>query len=324
EEGTRTVYGAGIIWWAEWCEANKISEDCHLPADPDLLLCFITDSAGCMGTSTVENWLAGLWAWHTFHNFPFPGDTPTIQAAIVAVGKLAPISSKRMPRPPVMLEHLHVIRDKMDFSNSFDTAFWAVICVAFWGIARLGEVTVPSVNHFILGRHVHKDTAVLWSTHGNAQSVSIHIPWTKTTQRTGATLILTHKDDCTCPFHAVQQQLLTNAALPSDTHFFGFLTSDGWQPMVKRSVITRCNEIWARYSLQGPSGHSFRIGGTTHHLTRGTDLKLSNNWVGGPQTHSTYTGITCKQSSHFMSTTQPAEPTSSTRLMPSYSMQAQK
>ncbi|KAF9519767.1 hypothetical protein BS47DRAFT_1379045 [Hydnum rufescens UP504] len=215
---------------SSWQDGRKAQEQHMVQAS--------SDSAGCMGTSAVENWLAGLWAWHTFHNFPFPGDTPTIQAAIVAV------------------------------------AFWAVICVAFWGIARLGEVMVPSVNRFILGRHVHKDTAVLWSTHGDAQSVSVHIPWTKTTQRTGATLILTHEDDCTCPFRAVQQQLLTNAALPSDAHFFGFLTSDGWQPMVKRSVITRCNEIWARYGLQGPSGHSFRIGGTTHHLTRGTDVKV--------------------------------------------------
>jgi hypothetical protein len=60
EEGTWTAYGAGIIQWAELCEANNISEDSHLPADPDLLVYFITDSAGYMGASAVENWLAGL------------------------------------------------------------------------------------------------------------------------------------------------------------------------------------------------------------------------------------------------------------------------
>jgi hypothetical protein len=162
----------------------------------------------------------------------------------------------------------------MDFSNSFNMTFWAVICVAFWGIAQLGEVMVPSADHFVLGHHVHKDTAVLWSTHGHAQSVSIHTPWTKTTQWMGATLILTYKDNCTCPYCAIQQQQLTNAALPSNAHFFGFLTNDGWQPMVKQSVTTGCNEIWTRFGLQGPSGHSFHIGSTTHHLTQGTDDKV--------------------------------------------------
>ena len=44
--------------------------------------------------------------------------------------------------------------------------------------------------------------------------------------------------------------------------------------MVKRSVTDRCNEIWIKHGLQGPTGHSFRIGGTTHHLTWGTDVKI--------------------------------------------------
>jgi hypothetical protein len=177
------------------------------------------------------------------------------------------------------LEHLHAIQDEMNFSNSFNAAFWAVVCVAFWGIAWLGEVTVPSVDHFIPRRHVQKDTPISWSSHGEVESVSIHIPWTKTTQHTGAALILTYEDDCSCPYHAIQQQQITNGSLPSKAHFFGFLTSTSWQPMVKHSVMDRCNEIWAKYSLQGPSGHSFHIGGTMHHLTHGTDVKIIQ-WLG--------------------------------------------
>jgi hypothetical protein len=44
--------------------------------------------------------------------------------------------------------------------------------------------------------------------------------------------------------------------------------------MVKSAMMERCEGIWKAAQLSLPSGHSFRIGGTSHHLSRGTDVQI--------------------------------------------------
>jgi len=69
--------------------------------------------------------------------------------------------------------------------------------------------------------------------------------------------------------------LTANQAVPREGHLFGFATADGgWQPMVKSAMMERCEKIWKAAEQSIPSGHSFRIGGTSHHLSRGTDVQI--------------------------------------------------
>jgi hypothetical protein len=275
EETTKNSYGAGLGRWAEWCDMNQISEDKRMPIDKYHLVCFIADATGSIGTSGFDNWMSGLRAWHIYHDMPWCGDSEYVQLVLKGAKKLAPGSSKREPRPPVQLVHLEAIYDKMDFMNSYDAACWAVACTAFWGLARLGEVTINSKKSVDPARNVQRSAPITWNDSAGTKSVTLRLPWSKTSQK-GADLILTYEGEhaWACPYRAVQQHLSTNHSLPSGIPFFAFRTAEGWEPMVKRTLMERFRGIWMDRGLLLPSGHSFRIGGTTYLLGRGTNPQV--------------------------------------------------
>jgi hypothetical protein len=275
EDTTKNSYGAGLGRWAEWCDACQIGEDNRMPISKYHLACFITDAAGSIGMSGFDNWMSGLRAWHVFHDMQWCGDDNYVQLVLKGAKKLAPTTSKHQPRLPVQFEHLEAIYDAMDFMNSYDAACWAVACSAFWGLARLGEITVSSKKPIDPMRNVQRKALITWSDCAGVKSVTLRLPWTKTSQR-GADLILTFEEEnaWACPYRAIQQHLSTNQGLPDEAPFFAFRTARGWEPMVKRVLMDRFRSIWMRQGLLLPSGHSFCIGGTTYLLSRGTNPQV--------------------------------------------------
>ena len=273
EMSTLNTYGAGLGRWAEWCDANEIPEEKRMPIDKTHLACFIADAAGSIGASGFSNWLSGLRAWHMYHNFPRCGDDEFVQLTLKGATKLAPGHSTRDPCPPVLIAHLDAVYDAMDFRNSYDAACWAVVCTAFWGLARLGEITVSSQKLVDPTRNVQRKTLLTWSDDFGVKSVTIRLPWTKTSQF-GANLILTYEEELSCPFRAIQQHLSTNHDLLDEAPLFAYRTAEGWEPMVKHVLMHRLHHIWAAKGLMLPSGHSFRIRGTTHLLSRGTNPQV--------------------------------------------------
>ncbi|KAF9512328.1 hypothetical protein BS47DRAFT_1383040 [Hydnum rufescens UP504] len=253
-----------------------------MPIDSVLLACFAADAAGSIGISGFDNWFSGLRAWHVYHNMQWNGGDEYVQLILSGVRKLAPSSSTHDPRPPVRLAHLEAIYDVLDFLNSYDAACWAVVCTAFWGVARLGEVTVSSAKAIDPTRNVLWKALMNWRNDSGVQSVTIRLPWMKTSHR-GADLILTYEDEFSCPFRALQQHLSTNRDLPDEAPLFAFRTADGWEPVVKHILMRRLHEIWSARGLFLPSGHSFRIGGTTHLLSRGTSPQVVQKLADGAQ-----------------------------------------
>ena len=53
-----------------------------------------------------------------------------------------PDSAKRRKRDPYSKELLGLIRGQLDLASPLDAAVWACITTAFYGMARLGELTV--------------------------------------------------------------------------------------------------------------------------------------------------------------------------------------
>jgi hypothetical protein len=196
--------------------------------------------------------------------------------ALILAGcrKLALESSMREPHPPVMIPHLYAIHCQMDFCNTYDIACWAIACSAFHSLARLGEVTVPTKSSFRKDRHVHRGTRLQREQHNGIKSMSLHIPWTKTAQMQGAELILTYEEGPTCPYQAIERHLEINCNVPPHGHFFGYKTTTGWEPPIKRKVMDRLLNIWRDAGLEVPTGHSFRISGTTFLLEQGTDIQI--------------------------------------------------
>jgi hypothetical protein len=155
DQGTRNGYGAGLLRFTQFCDKNNVSERNRMPASELLLSAFIADAAGSVGSSAINNWLAGLHFWHILNAAPWKGQEMLIQTKKGAQ-KLVPISSERAKRPPTTIKHLYALRNGLDLTNSFDAAVWAIACIAFWCCCRLGELVIPSVNTFDPLKHADR------------------------------------------------------------------------------------------------------------------------------------------------------------------------
>lgn len=268
---TRSVYGAGLLRFTQYCDSRQVLETDRMPASEILLTGFATVmAAGKVARTTLDNWLAGLHFWHTINGAPWHGKD-MLRTVKNGVSKLVPDTSKRAKRPPVTIEHMHALTRGLDLTNSFDAAVWAVACIAFWSCCRLGELVIPSRDTFDPGKHVAGSTHVSFRTGATVSSASFHIPWTKTTKNAGADIVITKISDVSDPHNALLHHRHVNCNIPGDAPMFSYKIEDGgWAPMTKDWFLQRCEEVWEAAGMPMLAGHAFRIGGATELLLRGT------------------------------------------------------
>ena len=154
ERSTQQSYASGLLRWIEWADTNEVDEQHQLPTNKTLLRCFMADTAGIIGEAGIKNWFSGLAAWHRYHNIPWQGSNAQMNLILTGCWKLAPEVSMKEPCLPVMIPHLYAIHHQMDFCNTYNVACWAIACSVFHGLARLGEVMVPTKSAFTVNRHV--------------------------------------------------------------------------------------------------------------------------------------------------------------------------
>lgn len=262
-------YGAGLLRFTQYCDALGISEEDRMPAPEWLLAGFASSGAAKVGSA--DHWIDGLKMWHEIHGAQWLGRVE-LGRVLTGVKKLAPPSSRRPQRPPVTFEHIDALRLGLDFTNSFDVAVWAAASVAFWSCCRLGEVLIGGEKDFDPLKHVSRGAPLSFGrTRDGTQFATLHIPFSKTTGNQGADISITEFDEPSNPFFALKFHLKQNADVPDEAPFFSFVHGDSWLPLTKPWFLERCNVIWAAAGLDIlPDGHSFRIGGCTELLLRGT------------------------------------------------------
>lgn len=257
-----------------WCDLREIPEHDRLPISTSNLVLFLAYLSRSHSSSVIRHTVAGLRHWHEVNNVPWAGSSPYVSKIRGAAQLHAP-DHTRAPRPPVTLQHLEALRNGLSFSNTFDSAVYAVATGGYWGVCRLGELTVPSLTTFDPRYHVQRGTFLMRrSLAGGGRSLVFRIPWSKTAKRWGAEIVLTSQSHVTCPIMALDHHLLINAAVPADHGLFSYMEGGNPKYLTKAAFLARCAAIWRDAGLPIVHGHSFRIGGATEHLRRGLSLDL--------------------------------------------------
>ncbi|RXW15088.1 hypothetical protein EST38_g10767 [Candolleomyces aberdarensis] len=272
-EATRTSYGAGLLRFSEYCDREEISELRRMPASSFLLSGFIAEFSSTVSGSTIHCWMSGIRAWHILNNAPWHGGDEFVSQVKKGAIKLSPPSSKRPLRNPVTLEHMIALQRSINLLSSLDVAVWALACVAFWGCCRLGELAVKSEVSFDPAYNVDRNARMTFtsssSSRSSQESVSLHIPWTKTTREQGAEVNVTGHAKCS-PVDALKAHLELSADAPKSSHLFSYRDQSGrWRPLTKARFLDRCHLVWNSLGLLKIHGHSFRIGGATELLLGG-------------------------------------------------------
>ena len=151
---TKAAYGAGLLVFHVFCDSRNVPEIDRCPVSQPLLLSFISTCAGTYSGNTLANYIAGIRAWHMLHGRPWILDPITLKATIEGAARLAPPSSKRPQRNPFTPDIIALFKSQLNLEDPLDAAVFACITVCFWGVARVGEFTVPSINAFDPTKHI--------------------------------------------------------------------------------------------------------------------------------------------------------------------------
>ncbi|CAD6897561.1 unnamed protein product, partial [Tilletia laevis] len=275
-------YGTGLSHFLAWCEDRGVDEELRCPASEELLTRFVAAQAGFYSGDYIAKMISAVGAWHKMFGVPWCFVSgSSLSLALRGAAAMTPASSKRPPRDPYTPAYLRAIKPHFDLRDTKDLAVWACALCAFWGLARIGEVTVPTQKTYDPAVHISRaGWALRPPSPGSTAAGTLRLPWTKTTRSAGAVVVLSVQDVDLCPVSALSAHL-TTSALPDSSALFAYSQGNKRVPLSRSVFLSRLRRAAEAAALPTLHGHSFRIGGCTELLLRGAaieDVKAHGRW----------------------------------------------
>jgi hypothetical protein len=279
DDSTRTTYGAGLLVFHVFCDRRSTPESDRAPASPDLIKIFISSITGSYSAKTINNYVAGIRAWHKLHGLAWQLEEGDFDTLLRAAQKKAPPSSKRKQREPITPAYIERLRTHLDLTTPRHAAAYACLTTTFYAAARLGEFTTRNLKDFDPARHV-KPSDVREESDRNGNTITIFsIPRTKT-KINGEDVFWAAQEGTTDPRMAWQNHLDVNSP-PPDGHLFAYKHGDAHRPLTKPEFAKVMRAAALQAGLQPFQGHSIRIGATLEYMLRGMSfeaMKPKGRW----------------------------------------------
>jgi len=273
---TCETYGAGLLVFHVFCDQRipPVPEVLRGPASEQLLLNFLSSCASAYSGTALKNYFYGVQAWHTLHGLPWNMDDTRMSAALTAVARLAPPTSKRAKRKPFTPAIISKIREHLDLSDPLDATVFACLTTTFWSGSRLGEFTVPSIRGFDPNRHVKRSntSVVMESGELRLPVTTFRLPWTKCAPN-GEDVHWAPQSGNPDPAAALENHLSINNPGP-DEALFAWRHPRGLRPLSRSEFMKRINAAAAATGLEPLQGHGIRIGSVLEYLLRGLPFEV--------------------------------------------------
>jgi hypothetical protein len=229
---------------------------------------------GKISSKSLAKYIAGLRAWHTYHNKAFPGGTKArLDLLLKASARFDESTLKTSRKQPMMLWHMVHLWKSLVHGDDFDRAVLDVCVVAFWGLARLAEVTYAVKNGSITYADSILVSDVVFTTSENLGGVVTLTVRNAKTAAPGEPQIITlcEQQHVLCPVAAIRRRLSESPA--GNTSLFGYSSSDGRVHLTRSAVVTRMSSVLTEGGFVGLKGHSFRVGGASMRVALGMSHK---------------------------------------------------
>jgi hypothetical protein len=158
----------------------------------------------------------------------------------------------------------------------------ACLTTAFWGTARLGEVTVPKLNAF--KPHIHikvSDVQYGIRDRNDLEETVLFLPWTKAAKEKGEKIFWAKQNGIVDPQAALANHIKVNNP-PKNSHLFSHKhPTEGMRPMTRSILTMRINKLADASGLDRLPGHGLRVGSTLEYLLRGVPfdvVKAKGRW----------------------------------------------
>ncbi|KAI7962755.1 hypothetical protein MJO28_000849 [Puccinia striiformis f. sp. tritici] len=215
-------------------------------------------------SKTISRYLFAIKAWHIYHNKTYPERAQTKVNLMLRSSAYVDTSlPAKTAKAAILIPHLILLAKNLDARNNLHRAVFHLSLVAFWGMARLIELTyeTPSGQPNPLNSLLCSDLRFSQSKEGRTTAV-LSIRGAKTASP-GETQIIKVKaiGGPLCPILAIQRRM-TDAG--KKTHaLFGYWEK-GQRFNLTRSTATNLVKLTlTKCGQKGISGHSFRVGGAS-------------------------------------------------------------
>ncbi|EFP79058.2 uncharacterized protein PGTG_05014 [Puccinia graminis f. sp. tritici CRL 75-36-700-3] len=222
-----------------------------------------------VAANTLRKYLAGIQMWHTYHNAIFPEQTKLKVSVMLKSSAYVDVEVPKKPRKKaVTIDILVKLAEILATGDPFQRALFDLSVVAFWGMARLVELTYNDNCGPLRPQASLLTSDIRQDLEGGDGSITLVIRGAKTASPGEEQLIrLKRLPHMLCPVLAVHRRLSEASRyhdLGGANSLFGFLGPDGNRHHITKPMATRAlDKIWKACGYEGVSGHSFRVGGAS-------------------------------------------------------------
>ncbi len=255
---TRQTYNTGIRAFHQFLSSHNIST--QVPVSEFLLMSFASYYSYSCSRDTIETYIQGVRSWlidnHRFVPMD-PSNMPTLHRLLDGISLQCPVapSVQKLPVTTALLSQMTSVLT----SHYNDRLFFAVACLATYGLLRLGEVLPQRPTP---GVPILRISDLRLTPTG----FQLFIKKSKTDRMgNGHWAQFFSNGTPSCPFAAVISNyfvVFRKSALPSDPLF---VLQDGVSEPSKVFIINKLKDTIRLLGLDPLqfSGHSFRRGGAT-------------------------------------------------------------
>ncbi|KNF01209.1 hypothetical protein PSTG_05565 [Puccinia striiformis f. sp. tritici PST-78] len=280
---TLATYNAGINKFLKYLESVNVTSFV-LPATPDDIFGFCYWAGRVEGeptdhdvsAATVAKYLYGLQMWHLYHRrqYPFSETDARVTILLRSSAHTDATFSPRRKKGAIQLQHLVLLASILVNGDRFQRTLFDLVLVAFWGMARLSELTYDSATGGIHPAASLLTTDVTFEEEGLKTIATIGIQGAKTA-RPGITqnLEVQSLPLMLCPIEALKRRITESKGWR--TSLFGYFDHEGNRHHLTKPAVCRAlTAIWTEHGHTGLSGHSFRVGGASFRYAVDTPIHV--------------------------------------------------
>lgn len=223
-----------------------------------------------ISAATIKNYLNGIRAWQVIkHRTPPTANQDVVKLLLDATKNNEETKALVTEKQPVMINQLFALVQHAHGKSAEHDLVATTAIVAFWGMARLGELLRESAGTgALLRRHVE------FGERDGEAFVKLHLRKAKTAKAGEVQVIhLQRQYSVLDPVSAIERLMKSNKKADRDDLLFATSKGSKMTPMKKARFISIAEECWGKASLGTWSGHSFRVGGASIRFNLGTPVK---------------------------------------------------
>lgn len=279
--GTLSGYSSGMSKFAEFKMKTRGYFDEDTPISDEDIYDFIAWAGESkaektngpdkvIASVTIKKYLDGIRAWHMVKHLAKPSaDRDVVSTLLNATKRNEEEKELVTVKQPIMIRQLFKLIKETTGKTDELQLVGSVALIAFWGMARLGELMRQSREEgAILRSHVE------FGEKGGKRFAKIHLRKAKSAKPGEVqTIHLQQQMNVLDPVSALERVLRLNEGGDRDDLLFASHSPKGLTTMKKPRFIKLVEQSWGKAGVEKWSGHSFRVGGASIRYNLGTPVK---------------------------------------------------